>query len=300
MADSVNIDVLVEAAAINLVSRNKVITAKTLQEEFAALYKAKTGENALIGMIPRDLIIYFMQNPPPKPASKSRSKSPVRVASPARAASPALGPLGAWWKFGANWGPRPPTPPKGQGSARPASPARERLAGPGKAAARSAPPGIPFSPLPSLHQAVEVASEQGAAPAPAAAASVRGKSPRKQLQLKTPSAKRARGGPYGRKPHRYRPGTVALREIRRYQKTTELLIRKLPFQRLVREIAHEVDSKDFRMQEGALLALQEAAEAHLTRVFENAQLCAIHARRVTILQKDIKLARRVDLTDDAT
>jgi len=93
---------------------------------------------------------------------------------------------------------------------------------------------------------------------------------------------------------------VALREIRRYQKTTELLIRKLPFQRLVREIAREVNSKDFRMQEGALLAIQEAAEAHLTRVFENAQLCAIHAKRTTIMPKDIHLARRVDLTDDAT
>ena len=95
-----------------------------------------------------------------------------------------------------------------------------------------------------------------------------------------------------RKPHRYRPGTVALREIRRYQKGTELLIRKLPFQRLVREIALEIN-EDLRFQSTAVLALQEASEAYLISLFEDTNLCAIHAKRVTIMPKDIQLARRI-------
>jgi len=95
-----------------------------------------------------------------------------------------------------------------------------------------------------------------------------------------------------KKPHRYRPGTVALREIRKYQKSTELLIRKLPFQRLIREIAQDFKS-DLRFKSDAILALQEAAEAHLVGVFEDTQLCAIHAKRVTIFPKDIQLACRI-------
>ena len=77
-------------------------------------------------------------------------------------------------------------------------------------------------------------------------------------------------------PHRYRPGTVALREIRKYQKTTALLIRKYPFQRLVREIA-QVHRPDLRFQSAAVMALQEASEAYLVRLFEDTNLCAIHA-----------------------
>ena len=96
----------------------------------------------------------------------------------------------------------------------------------------------------------------------------------------------------GKKPHRYRPGTVALREIRRYQKSTDLLIRKLPFQRLVREIAQDFKT-DLRFQGSAVLALQEAAEAYLVGLFEDTNLCAIHAKRVTIMPKDIQLARRI-------
>ena len=95
-----------------------------------------------------------------------------------------------------------------------------------------------------------------------------------------------------KKPHRYRPGTVALREIRKYQKSTELLIRKLPFQRLVREIAQDFKS-DLRFQSTAILALQEASEAYLVGLFEDTNLCAIHAKRVTIMPKDIQLARRI-------
>ncbi|EMS58296.1 Histone H3.3 [Triticum urartu] len=89
-----------------------------------------------------------------------------------------------------------------------------------------------------------------------------------------------------------RPGTVALREIRKYQKSTELLIRKLPFQRLVREIAQDFKT-DLRFQSHAVLALQEAAEAYLVGLFEDTNLCAIHAKRVTIMPKDIQLARRI-------
>jgi histone H3 len=95
-----------------------------------------------------------------------------------------------------------------------------------------------------------------------------------------------------RKPHRYRPGTVALREIRKYQKSTELLIRKLPFQRLVREIAAKFDPEK-RFQSTAILALQEASEAYLVSLFADTNLCAIHAKRVTIMPKDIQLARRI-------
>lgn len=94
-----------------------------------------------------------------------------------------------------------------------------------------------------------------------------------------------------KKPHRYRPGTVALREIRRYQKSTELLIRKLPFQRLVREIAQDFKT-DLRFQGSAVLALQESAEAYLVGLFEDTNLAAIHAKRVTIFPRDIQLARR--------
>lgn len=95
-----------------------------------------------------------------------------------------------------------------------------------------------------------------------------------------------------KKPHRYRPGTVALREIRRYQKSTELLMRKLPFQRLVREIAQDYKA-DLRFQGSAVLALQEAAEAFLTSVFADTLLCALHATRQTIKVKDMQLAMRI-------
>jgi histone H3 len=95
-----------------------------------------------------------------------------------------------------------------------------------------------------------------------------------------------------KKPHRFRPGTVALREIRRYQKSTELLIKKLPFQRLVREIARDI-KHDLRFQSSALGALQEAAEGYLVGLFEDTNLCAIHAKRVTIMPRDMQLARRI-------
>ena len=95
-----------------------------------------------------------------------------------------------------------------------------------------------------------------------------------------------------KKPHRYRPGTVALREIRRYQKGTELLIRKLPFARLVREVAQDFKT-DLRFQASAISALQEGAEAFLVAIMEYSNLCAIHAKRVTIMPKDFSLVARV-------
>lgn len=136
-----------------------------------------------------------------------------------------------------------------------------------------------------------------------------GKAPRKQLASK--AARKSAPSTGGvKKPHRYKPGTVALREIRRYQKSTELLIRKLPFQRLVsfsdrssehsanrrsitvaavanvmcaqvREIAQDFKS-DLRFQSSAIGALQESVESYLVSLFEDTNLCAIHAKRVTI------------------
>ena len=157
-----------------------------------------------------------------------------------------------------------------------------------------------------------------------------GKRPRAALLQKASQVTAAASA--AKKPHRYRPGTVALREIRKYQKSTELLICKLPFQRLVREIAQEskrhalralfapatpgslrpaarpTDSSnsrrcacalllavkhDLRFQSTAILALQHASESYLVSLFEDTNLCAIHAKRVTIMPKDINLARRI-------
>lgn len=95
-----------------------------------------------------------------------------------------------------------------------------------------------------------------------------------------------------KKPQRFRPGTVALREIRRYQKTTEFLIRRLPFQRLVRELADPYKT-DCRFQSEAMRALQESAEAYLVGLFEDTVSCCVHAKRVTIYPKDMLLARRL-------
>ena len=120
--------------------------------------------------------------------------------------------------------------------------------------------------------------------------SVAAKTPKKSMATKSKGPKASQGGV--KRAHRFRPGTVALRHIRKYQKSTELLIRKLPFQRLVREIANDFKN-DLRFQSSAVLALQEAAEAYMVGLFEDTNLCAIHAKRVTIMPKDIQLARRI-------
>lgn len=96
--------------------------------------------------------------------------------------------------------------------------------------------------------------------------------------------------------NRYRPGVLALREIRRFQRSTELLIHRAPFARVVREIADNLTSYrsvPYRFQAAALDALQEAAEAYLVGLFEDTCLCAVHAKRVTIMARDIQLARRI-------
>ena len=130
-----------------------------------------------------------------------------------------------------------------------------------------------------------------------------GKAPHKQPQPKTTKKKKGKAQGGGKmlpasqqgmkKPRRYRLGTVALREIRRYQKSTELLIRKLPFQRLVREIAQDLSKMSVRFQSGAIMVLQEASEAYLVGLLKDSNLCAIHVKRVTIMPKDIQLAHRI-------
>lgn len=160
---------------------------------------------------------------------------------------------------------------------------------------------------------------------------VGGKAPRKQLATKASRKQQPRRQEIGgvKKPHRYKPGTVALREIRRYQKSTDLLIRKGPFMRLVKEISKDVvddvnkvfekfiaaekekPKKDWNMdyiaaleerkfgdeglrwQSSAIEALQEASEYYLVALFEDVNLCALHAKRVTIMPRDVKLSRRI-------
>ena len=105
--------------------------------------------------------------------------------------------------------------------------------------------------------------------------------------------------------YRCRPGTVALREIRRYQKSTDMLIRKLPFSRVVREIMQNLtihSETHLRIQASALQALQQASEAYLVGLFEDVNLCALHAHRVTIMRSDIVLAQRIrgDLSRSST
>jgi histone H3 len=115
------------------------------------------------------------------------------------------------------------------------------------------------------------------------------------LNLKSSSFKSCPTNGGVKKAHRYRPGTVAIMEIRKYQKTTDLLIPKASFQRLVKEITNTITSgptggDGYRFQSAALLALHESSEAHLISIMQNTNLCAIHAHRVTIDPRDMKLA----------
>jgi histone H3 len=147
-----------------------------------------------------------------------------------------------------------------------------------------------------------IAKKTGGAPRQALSAQGRALAQRARLRAKLASADQSGsldgcspdGGPPTEedKPHRYRPGTVALREIRKFQKTTCLLFRKLPFYRLVREVMGDFNTK-LNIQAYAVLALQEASEAYLVGLFEDTNLCAIHAKRVTIMPRDIQLARRL-------
>ncbi|XP_074601145.1 histone H3.3-like [Brevipalpus obovatus] len=105
--------------------------------------------------------------------------------------------------------------------------------------------------------------------------------------------KKTAGSGVKKRQRRYRPGTLALREIRRLQKLTDQLIPRRPFFRLVKEISSDLQSEDLKFQSAALGALQEAAEAYMIRLFEDTQLCAIHAKRVTIMVRDVQLALRI-------
>jgi histone H3 len=108
---------------------------------------------------------------------------------------------------------------------------------------------------------------------------------------KVKQAKKSTGSAM-KKTRRFRPGTVALREIRRYQKGTELLLRKAPFQRLVRELA-TAHKEGLRFQSSAIQAIQESTESFCIGLLSDSNLCAIHSKRVTIMNRDIALARRL-------
>ena len=138
-------------------------------------------------------------------------------------------------------------------------------------------------------------------PAEAAPATTSKTRAAKKIPKKAPSKSRPRPGAgalnytpskkdYRRAPSRYRPGSLALQEVQYYQERSNLLIHKLPFQQLVREIAQTL-KQDVRFKSAALMALQEACEAYLIHLFKDTNLCTIHAKRVMIMSKDIQLAR---------
>ena len=102
----------------------------------------------------------------------------------------------------------------------------------------------------------------------------------------------AEGGMKENRKRRLKPGTATLREIKRYQKTVDMIIPRAPFQRLVKEISTQNDH-ELRFQSQALHALQEACEAYIVGLFEDTNLCAIHAKRRTVMKKDMDLARRI-------
>ncbi|XP_063336608.1 histone H3-like centromeric protein A [Pelmatolapia mariae] len=135
----------------------------------------------------------------------------------------------------------------------------------------------------------------------------KGKTPQRRPQVpaqRTPSVTSPRRSgvsgqpPVSPKKRKFRPGTRALMEIRKYQKSTDLLLRKAPFARLVHEVCQSFSRERLRWQVYALLALQEAAEAFLVLIFSDANLCAIHAKRVTVFPRDIQLARRIRGVDN--
>lgn len=119
--------------------------------------------------------------------------------------------------------------------------------------------------------------------------SVKGKSMKAKAVKKTAPAE---GGMKDKRKVHYKAGTVALREIKRYQKSMNMMLPRAPFQRLVRSITQHIDP-DLRFQSTTLVALQEAAEAYVVSLFEDTNLCAIHAKRTTIQKKDMELARRI-------
>ncbi|XP_019198734.1 PREDICTED: histone H3-like centromeric protein HTR12 isoform X1 [Ipomoea nil] len=146
------------------------------------------------------------------------------------------------------------------------------------------------------HQAVRKQRGRQSSAADASASASR-ETPSRRSPRTTPQNRASRSQPPTgtgtRKPHRFRPGTAALREIRHFQKTIKLLIPATRFIRLVKEISNFYAPEVSRWQAEALVALQEAAEDFLVHLFEDAVLCAIHAKRVTVMKKDFELARRL-------
>eukprot|EP00092_Neocalanus_flemingeri_P026229 GFUD01028430.1.p1 GENE.GFUD01028430.1~~GFUD01028430.1.p1 ORF type:complete len:179 (-),score=36.53 GFUD01028430.1:127-663(-) len=116
---------------------------------------------------------------------------------------------------------------------------------------------------------------------------------RKSLPVPSKSPKNRHGTPGTPRKRRYRPGTRALMEIRKFQKSTIYLFQSCHFPNLIRETAAQICSANMRFQSAAIMALQEAAEAYLVTLFEDTVLCAIHAKRVTVMPKDMNLARRI-------
>ena len=143
----------------------------------------------------------------------------------------------------------------------------------------------------------------------AAEAKLAGKAPRKQHiknvvnadgEVVTVSKRQVVGGAGAEKQKRRRkPGKAALQEIRKIQKCTTNLLRKAPFQRLVREVLQDTDSKEWRVQNSAFNALQEAVEQFATDLFEQSNLCAIHGKRVTVAPADLQLAKRLQQMSSA-
>ena len=146
-----------------------------------------------------------------------------------------------------------------------------------------------------------------ALPIRASGRSLRSNQPRRAKASNQPRRAKAAASAAGvagvKKPHRYRPGTVALREIHRYQKSTNLLLPKVSFQRLLRDVT--IDTVDqlkkmytklkdpSRMTVATVQCLQAASEAIITKTLEDANLCAIHTKRVTVQPKDLELAHRL-------
>ena len=125
---------------------------------------------------------------------------------------------------------------------------------------------------------------------------------RKASKTKATTSKAPRNPENIGKPHRFRPGTVALRQIRQQQKNVDLLVAKLPFQRIVRELATNVCKNNnginipgdqIRFTASSMLALQQSAEAYMITLYEDCQLCAFHGKRITIMPRDMKLVRHL-------
>ncbi|KAL4133532.1 hypothetical protein KRP22_005916 [Phytophthora ramorum] len=183
------------------------------------------------------------------------------------------------------------TPPSSPRASPPfAATKRRPMPPPAPSSASSASPPSPPPNLPGRRPSVAPVGRQAAIHATPTA-------PRRKAKRKaTPPQRRPSSSPTTitqSAKRRRKPGEVALREIRLLQRSTKLLMRKLPFARVVREIQTEFTGVAFRWQAEALLALQEATETYLVRTFEDANLCAIHGKRVTLQVKDVQLSLRI-------